>query len=125
MTELNEHNCAGRGLVEKTRADTKTALRFMAANLAAGVGFGLALCAAIVSGLITNIGPLVRTVDGGAIAVVMLAAGFIITWGSAAVGTALFLAARGPSGANGLGQPRDDKRSDRRARRTPNTRRRR
>lgn len=75
-------------------------VRFLVRNALVGIATGWSLLAALLWGEAFGLRRLVFGGDHAAIALAMLAAGFAITFGSAAMGTAVFLLRPG--------QPEDD-----------------
>ena len=81
----------GKQLTHGRRRRPQRLLRFLAVNMAIGVAAGGALTAARLFGGVTDFGDLARRDPAGLIAALLLFCGLSITWGSAAMGTAVFL----------------------------------
>ncbi|GBD42880.1 hypothetical protein HRbin40_00340 [bacterium HR40] len=73
-------------------------VRFLLRHALLGIAFGWTLLALLLYADLFGLAGLVRTSDHGWLAVALLAFGFAVTFGSAAMGTAVFLLEREEEG---------------------------
>ena len=79
------------------------ALRLVLTQAALGSALGLAFAALLVILDAHGVGTLIRESDMGLVAFVLLAGGFMVTFGSLVAGSAVMLLGDGPSRSGGLG----------------------